>query len=261
MNNRHKHAVVKIFEGRASCRRLLAWSGLSPSSYYYKPGSERRGRKPSSHTPLTDGSIVSNESIVIAIRFLLAEEFMIVTGYHNITADLRGEGFMINHKKVYRLMKENRLLCGTVIKAAGEKRRFVQWRVQKASRPMEQLCMDIKYVYIHAERRNALLLTVLDVYTRRLMEQTLWWHMRKEQVIFLLHRVLQQHGTTNITIRNDNGSQFIANVVRGYLKDVQVNQEFTHVSTPQENCFIEAYHSILETAGNTKPRVFQYWSL
>lgn len=190
--------------------------------------------------------LVSNESVVIAIRFLLSEEFMIATGYRNLTADLKGEAFVINHKKVYRLMREHRLLCGTIIKTDGEKRKFVQWRVQQAQRPMEQLCMDIKYVHIHGERRNALLLSVLDVYSRRLLDQTLWWRIRKEQVIWLLHRILQQHQTSNITIRNDNGSQFIANSVRAYLKEVNVGQEFTHVSTPEENCFIEAYHSILE---------------
>lgn len=190
--------------------------------------------------------MISNESVVIAIRFLLAQEFMIATGYHNLTADLKAEGFEINHKKVYRLMKVHRLLCGTVIKAQGEKRRFVQWRVQKPQAPMEQLCMDIKYIYIHGERRNALLLTVMDVYTRRILGQLLWWRMRKEQVIYLLHQVLQTNRTRGITIRNDNGGQFIANVVRSYLQEVEVNQEFTHVATPEENCFIEAYHSVVK---------------
>ena len=46
-----------------------------------------------------------------------------------------------------------------------------------------------------------------------------------------------------ITLRNDNGSQFIAGVVRQFLKDKGVNQEFTHVTTPEENYYIEALHS------------------
>jgi transposase InsO family protein len=58
--------------------------------------------------------------------------------------------------------------------------------------------------------------------------------------------MLQQHSAKGITLRNDNGSQFIAHVVREYLKEQAVEQEFIHVATPQENCFIEAYHSILE---------------
>jgi hypothetical protein len=37
-----------------------------------------------------------------------------------------------------------------------------------------------------------------------------------------------------------------AHVVREYVRDQGIEQEFIHVATPQENCFIEAYHSILE---------------
>jgi hypothetical protein len=34
--------------------------------------------------------------------------------------------------------------------------------------------------------------------------------------------------------------------VRNYLQEREVAQKFTHVATPEENCFIEAYHSILD---------------
>ena len=171
-------------------------------------------------------------------------------GYSKTTDELRENGFVINYKKTYRLMKEHRLLCGRVIKAGpgAGKRKFIKWRVQQASRPLEQLCMDIKYVHIHGQNRNALLLTVLDVYSRSIVGQVLWWHIKKEHVIWLIHRLLQQHQneTRSITLRNDNGSQFIAHALREYLQDRQINQEFIHVATPEENCFIEAYHSILQ---------------
>jgi putative transposase len=225
---------------------LLAWSGLSHSTYYYHPYCGKRGRKPSTHTLLTDGAIISNESVVICIRFVLAEEFMLFTGYVKICKDLQSYGFVINKKKVYRLMKEQHLLCGMVIRTRGEKRQFVRFRVQEPVRPMEQLCMDIKYVYIQGEKRNALLLTVLDVYSRSIVSQVLWWRIRKEQVIWLLHKLLQEHPAKGITLRNDNGSQFIAHALREYLQQKQVSQEFTHVATPEENCFIEAYHSVLD---------------
>lgn len=246
MNTQERRSCVQLFEGKVKTSSLIRWSGLARSSYYYHCGTGRRGRKPSTHTLLADGTLISNESVVIAIRFVLAEEFMIGVGYINISKDLQSYGFVINKKKVYRLMKNHQLLLGSVIRTSGEKRLFVSWRVQKAEKPMEQLCMDIKYVYIHGEKRNALLLTVLDVYSRCIVGQVLWWRIRKEHVIWLLHRVLGQHQTKAITLRNDNGSQFIAGIVREYLKDQGVQQEFTHVATPEENCFIEAYHSIVE---------------
>lgn len=41
--------------------------------------------------------------------------------------------------------------------------------------------------------------------------------------------------TQGISIRNDNGSQFLANKVRIYLNEMGINQEFTHIATPEEN--------------------------
>ncbi|WP_347753071.1 integrase core domain-containing protein, partial [Flavobacterium sp. T-16] len=55
----------------------------------------------------------------------------------------------------------------------------------------------------------------------------------------------------SVVIRSDNGSQFIAKSVREYLGLIGVQQEFTHVATPEENAHIEAYHGIL------KKEVFQ----
>ena len=219
---------------------------MGRSVFNYRQGNQRRGRKPSESTGLTDGSVISNTSVAIAIRFVLSEEFMISVGYINITKDLQSYGFIINKKKVYRIMKEYNLLIGSKIRPRGEQRRLVTWRVQRAEKPMEQLCMDIKYVYIHGAKKNALLLTILDVFTRKNLGQVIWWNMSKGNVICLLQMVLQQHKTKEITIRTDNGSQFIAGLVREYLKSEEVEHEFTHVATPEENCFIEAYHSILE---------------
>jgi len=49
-----------------------------------------------------------------------------------------------------------------------------------------------------------------------------------------------------VVIRSDNGSQFIAKSVREYLGLIGVDQDFTHVATPEENAHMEAYHGILK---------------
>jgi putative transposase len=50
-----------------------------------------------------------------------------------------------------------------------------------------------------------------------------------------------------ISLRNDNGSQFVALKVQDYFKD-KIRQEFTKPATPEQNAHIESYHSILESA-------------
>jgi len=238
-------SCIQLFESKIKVSWMLKWSGINRSSFYYRCKSGKQGRKPSTHTQLDDGTAVSNISVILAVKFILGIEF-VDYGYRVMSSCLRQEGFVINKKKVYRLMAEQGLLYCSKIQTKSDKRKFVQYYTQQADAPMQQLCMDIKYLHIHGASRNALVLTVLDVYSRKILGQLLWWHIRKEQVKWLLNRIIQNHPVTGITIRNDNGSQFIAQLVRDYLKEMQVDQEFTHVATPEENSFIEAYHSIVE---------------
>ena len=65
-------------------------------------------------------------------------------------------------------MAEQGLLYCIKIQSKVDKRKFVQYYTQQAEAPMQQLCKDIKYLYIHCVGRNALVLTVLDVYSRKI---------------------------------------------------------------------------------------------
>lgn len=142
-------------------------------------------------------------------------------------------------------MDEHNLLLGKVIRSSG-KRQFVRHRKIEAIRLMEYLCLDIKYVWVAGENKNYYLLTVLDVFTRVAVEQIFQKSVRKIDVINVFKRINNKHGIKGVTIRNDNGSQFIANGVKQFLRAAEANQEFTHVATPEENSYIEAFHSIVQ---------------
>ncbi|MBK8608904.1 MAG: hypothetical protein IPL84_02850 [Chitinophagaceae bacterium] len=86
-----------------------------------------------------------------------------------MTGELREMGWIINHKKVYRLMKQSRLLYGGRIRPEPFKRDFIRFRSLTPERPLQYLSMDIKYVHVHGTGRNALLLTVIDIYSRKVL--------------------------------------------------------------------------------------------
>lgn len=163
-----------------------------------------------------------------------------------MTSELQAMGWVINDKKVYRLMGEHHLLFNTRIRARPGRRGFVRFRRIKADKPLQYLCMDIKYVHIHGQGRNALLLTVMDVFTRRELIHTLRFNIRKGDVLVMLSLLLLEYRPQGMVLRNDNGSQFIAAVVRQFLREKGIYQEFTHVATPEENAYIEALHSNLQ---------------
>lgn len=238
--------VVKKFISRdTTVTHLSKWTGLARSVYYYKASEGKPGVKPSTFTLKHDGSLVCNSVVIEDIKSILCRPF-VMYGYENVAIELkRSCGYHINKKKVYRLMDEANLLLGKVIRTGG-KRNFVQHRRINASKAMEHLCLDIKYVWVHGEKRNYYLLSIMDVYSRRILAWILQRSIRKGDVIELFRVLNNQYGIKGVYIRNDNGSQFIANDVKRFLASVDAKQEFTHIATPEENSYIEAFHSILQ---------------
>lgn len=225
----------------------LKAASVSPSSYYYKISGIRKGRLPSGFTRKYDGAEVRNEEIIEQIRQLLRGEF-VDYGYIKVTHWLRKrKDYLINKKKVYRLMKDHNLL---------NPRREVQrqprlWVVDLVPKPdgiFDHLEIDIKYLHIHGTWKNVMQLTVIDVKSRYVLGYTQGYSIRKEDVIRLFKKIFAiVKMPQSYFIRCDNGSQFTATLVRQFFNDCSgAQQEFTKPSTPEQNGHIEAFHSILQ---------------
>ena len=217
--------------------------GMVESSYYRVPTGGKKGNKPSQYTFHKTKGLVSQEVVITAVKEILSDEF-IDCGYRLMTHYLKREGYEINHKKLYRIMKEEGLLkLDHRINRSGSGRNFVKFRKVHTTRPLECLEMDIKMVWIPSVGKNAYLLSVIDVHTRRILKDLFSFTIKQNHVIDLLSELFKDFDyPDNVVIRSDNGSQFIAKQVREYLCLIGVSQEFTHVATPEENAHIEAYH-------------------
>lgn len=227
-------------------RIIIGACGLSPSTYYYRRHSlAQRGRKRTVKTATSTGAVLDNSAVIAAVKRLLTQEFLCY-GHRAMAAALRREGFLINHKKLYWLMKQASLLSSARAKQFAKRVLAKRGKV-KALRPFHHLQMDIKYVYIHGELRWAYLLTVIDVFTRCILAQLFALSIRAKQVISLLNRTAPAWTTTErIRLRTDHGSQFIANELAPILKSLNIDHEFTHPGVPEENAFIESWHSIFQ---------------
>lgn len=174
-------------------------------------------------------------------------------GYRRMCAALMILGYFINHKKVYRLMKENQMLAKRH-KAKGKN--FAQYRIVIPQGPLEVIEMDIKYVWIAGTRSHAYILTILDTFTRFVLHWQAGFWMKSGQVKQAWEQVISNHlqpadmlnRGIHVEIRNDNGPQFGSKVIQKFFEENHLNQVFTHPYTPQENGHIESFHSILSSA-------------
>jgi len=78
--------------------------------------------------------------------------------------------------------------------------------------------MDIKVVWIPSAGKNAYLLSVIDVHTRKILLDLFAFSIKQTQVIAMLSKLFMHYQyPDNVVIRSDNGSQFIAKYVSEYL--------------------------------------------
>lgn len=229
------------YRNQSNLGDLCKWAKVAKSSFHYKAHPRQRGMRASTHTSIGDG-LVENSLVVDQVRAILRMDYC-VYGYHVMTKELQSMEYVINKKKVYRLMKENHLLCGKKIKTSG-KRTFVKFRRIDAKKPLEYLCLDIKYVWVQGASRYYYQLAVMDVFSRRIICWIFQRNIKQNDVVGLMRELNLRFGLKGVFIRNDNGSQFIAHSVRQTLMEMEAKQEFTHVATPEENAYIEAFHSI-----------------
>lgn len=230
---------------------VLKVTGVPKSSYYDSvriiiPIPERRGRKGSIYTYKVNGEKVSNDVVIANIHEILSQEF-VDYGYLKVTHWLRQEkGYIINPKKVYRLMKEQGLLN----KLKPKKRSARNWVTELVPTPdgvFKHLEIDIKYMYVSGRQKNALILSVIDIESRWVLGHLMKWSIGHKDVESLFDKIFSvYHMPESFYIRNDNGKQFEASAIQQYFSEKCVTQEFCKPATPEQNAHIESYHSIIE---------------
>ena len=207
------------------------------------------GRKNSEFTLRKDGNgtvILDNSTVVNDIKELLSGEF-VCSGYKKTAKYLNRHGYVINRKKVRRLMSENNLLNYPYNNRKPATRAInTIVNVNSANQVWE---FHIKYVYIHGESRNAYLLALIDCYTREVVGYYLGYHCTGNDVKNTMMEAFDKRGINNISgikMRSDNGTQFICNTVEDFLSMMNIYHERIHPATPKENGYIESFNSILE---------------
>jgi putative transposase len=228
--------------------KALQIAGITKHFYYYKPRTGNRGRKPSTHT-LHNGELVPNSKVVSRIEDNQRDPDLDY-GYRRMTVQLKIEGYMIGKHKTYRLMKTFQLLHD---RGKLPDKNYVKYRKLIPLAPYEVMEMDIKFVWVEDRRTHGYILTILDVFTRKVLKWTCAMSITHHTVNAMWTEIIEEYLQPNnllekgvhIEVRNDNDKRFSAKKVQAFFEENYMNQVFTHPYTPQENGHIESFHSII----------------
>lgn len=244
--------IVRTYVGKGL--RLddsLKIAGMSKSTYYYRRNYKSGGRRRATAV-LKNGVEIPEIDVICAIKELLSKPF-IDYGYRKVTTYLKREGCQIGKKKVYRLMEENGLLRPKKVMIESFDKEIIKQK-PKATNPMQIIEIDIKYIYINQESRNAYLITIFDVFHRQAYNWALHYNMRAKRIIDLLLEFIDQQiintkidpSKLDISFRTDNGSQFISKIYRQLMEKFCFKNVYIPPATPQLNGHIESFHSTVQ---------------
>jgi putative transposase len=160
-------------------------------------------------------------------------------GYKRIHILLEREGWEINHKRVYRLYREEGLNLRIKHK---RKRPGAALRLprQQAQGMNDTWSMDFVSDSLFNGKRFRVL-TVVDNYSRECLALEVGQSIRGEQVTAVLTRLKHTRGIPR-SIRVDNGSEFVSKAVDQWAYANKVSLDFSRPGKPIDNAFAESFN-------------------
>jgi len=230
---------VRANQARYAVRTLCRVLGVSPSGYY-----AWRDRPPSARA-------VENERLLARMREI--HEFSRQTyGRPRMYAELRDDGWRVNHKRVGRLMAHEG------IQGASRRKKWRTTKRAKDARPAPDLVernftatepdqlwvADITYVPTWSG--FLYLAVVVDACSRRVVGWSMETHLRTDLVLQALNMALWQRKPESVIHHSDQGTQYTSIAFGLRCKQAGVRPSMGSVGDAYDNAMCESFFATLE---------------
>ena len=177
-----------------------------------------------------------------AVRQRLKEiaETRVRYGFERIQVLLRREGWRDNHKRTYRIYKEEGL------NLRSKRPRRNKTAAHRQQRPLltgPHQCWSMDFVSDQLfDGRRFRALTLVDNYSRECLEIEVGQNLKGIDVVAVMERIKVVRGVVPQRIQCDNGSEFISKALDKWAYDNQVTLDFSRPGKPTDNPFIESFN-------------------
>lgn len=174
-------------------------------------------------------------------------------GYRRITLELKNQGIIVNHKKVYRLMVKNNLVPivrrkrkyssykGTVGKIADNliNREF------ESNLPNKKWYTDVTEFNLRGEK--IYLSPILDGFNGEIISHNISTSPNLEQINDMLQKGFRDKELTGLIFHSDQGWQYQHNSYITKLKEKGIKQSMSRKGNSMDNGLMENFFGILKT--------------
>jgi putative transposase len=235
-----------ITEKEYSQRRACALAGVAPKVYRYR---SRRG---------DDGALRAR------LRSLAAQRRRF--GYRRLHILLKREGVAVNHKKLFRIYRDERL---AVRKRGGRKRALgTRAALGLPHAPNQRWSLDFVSDALSDGRRFRVL-AIVDDFTRECLALVADTSLSGGRVARELDDLVAQRGKPSSVV-SDNGTELTSTAMLRWQEDTGVAWHYIAPGKPQQNGFVESFNGRLrdellnETLFGSLPqarRIIEAWRI
>ena len=173
----------------------------------------------------------------------------------DITLELRNRGFVVNHKKVQRLMKVLGLTARIRRKRkyssyqgeVGKKADNLIQRQFEATKPMQKCYTDVTEFAIPASSQKLYLSPVLDGFNSEIVAYNLSTSPNLEQVKAMLDQAFTENHYTNTILHSDQGWQYQHQYYHRFLEDKGIQPSMSRKGNSPDNGMMESFFGILKS--------------
>jgi putative transposase len=162
-------------------------------------------------------------------------------GYRRLLIFLRREGFTVNHKRLFRIYREERLM----VRKRGGRKRALGTRAPMAvpRMPDDRWSLDFVSDQLACGRRFRIL-AIFDDCTRECLAAVADTSLSGGRVARELDRLIALRGKPKM-ILSDNGTELTSNAILGWSDQTQVGWHYIAPGKPMQNAFVESFNGRL----------------
>ena len=161
-------------------------------------------------------------------------------GYRRLHVLLRREGFQVNHKRLFRIYRDERLM----VRRRGGRKRALGTRAPMLipQWPNDRWSLDFVADQFLDGRRMRILVVVDDC-TRECLALVADTSISGRPVAREFDRIIAVRGRPG-TIVTDNGTEFTSNAILAWSEDRGVCWHYIAPGKPTQNAFVESFHTV-----------------
>ena len=162
-------------------------------------------------------------------------------GYRRLHVLLKREGYVINHKRLFRLYREEKL----AVRRRGGRKRAIGTRAPMLvpMAPNERWSLDFVSDQL-TDCRRFRILTMVDDCTRESLALVADTSLSGVRVARELDRLMIERGKPKMIV-SDNGSELTSNAILTWADQARVEWHYIAPGKPMQNAFIESFNGRL----------------